>query len=85
MTGGPGGFGGPDGVGGMDDFLDPYGEGLEPELDEHEEKFLRVANCLGLYVCGDFEVTLQNACYMCDVDPDEFDEYDLAELRAMVE
>ena len=48
--GGPGGFGGPDGVGGMDDFLDPYGD-LEEELDEHEEKLMRVANCLGLFLC----------------------------------
>ena len=81
---GPNGFGQMDGPDGMYEFMDPYGD-MEAEPDEHEEKMMRVANCLGLFPCEDFAVTLQNACYMCNVNPDEFDEDDVAELRTMVE
>ena len=86
MMGGFGGFGGPGGFGGQDedwDALDPYGMDVEP--DEHEEKLMRVANCLGLFPCDDFEITLENACYMCNVDPAEFDEEDRAQLEEMIE
>lgn len=61
-----------------------YMTGLEPgmpELDEQQEKLLQVSNCMGCFEGADFETALENACYMCDVDPDELDEWDLQMLQ----
>jgi len=61
------------------DYLDEQ----MPEPDEHQALLLQVANSLGVFAGADFETAFENACYMCDADPDEFDEWDLQNLRDM--
>ncbi len=80
MGGMPGGFG-LGGYGEMDDELDPYGE----ELDEHQEMLIRIAACMPMYKCETFEDTLENACYVCNVDAESLSEEDLDFLEEMYE
>ena len=81
MGGMPGGFG----MGGyeMDDGLDPYG--MEPEMDEHQEMLIRIAACMPLYKCDTFEDTLENACYVCNIEKESLSEEDLDFLEEMYE
>ena len=64
----------------MDGYDEYYMDDMH-ELDEQQEKLLQVSNCMGCFAGADFETAFQNACYMCDVDPEEFDEWDLQELE----
>ncbi|MBQ8563230.1 MAG: hypothetical protein IJ443_05005 [Firmicutes bacterium] len=79
------GFGCPEGLGGPgymeDDGLNPYGE----ELDEHQEQLMRLAACMPMYKCGTFEDTLENVCYICNVDVESLSERDVEWLRENVE
>lgn len=83
MSGMPGGLGGFGGAGFMDDELAPYG--MEPELDEHQEQLMRLAACMPMYKCGTFEDTLENVCYVCNVDVESLSERDAEWLRENVE
>ncbi len=87
MGGMPGGFGfgGPGGFGGMDDEMDPYGAGLDEEMDEHQELLVRLSACMPMYRCDTFEDTLESVCYVCNVDRASLSEEDVDMLEEMFE
>ena len=64
------------GFGGYDDELDP---------DEHQDLLMRLAACMPLYKCDTFEDTLDNACYVCNVELESLTEEDIDWLREMTE
>ena len=83
--GGPGGFGNPGGFGGYDDGMDPYGSWYDEEPDEHQDMLMRLVACMPLYQGVTFEDTLENACYVCNVDSESLTEEDIDWLREMTE
>ena len=76
-----GGFG----FGGMDDELDPYGEGLDEEMDEHQELLTVLAACMPMYRCETFEDTLENVCYVCNIERESLSDEDVDMLEEMFE
>ena len=76
-----GGFG----FGGMDDDLDPYGEGLDEEMDEHQEQLTVLAACMPMYKCDSFEDTLESVCYVCNVERESLSDEDVDMLEEMFE
>ena len=62
-------------------MYDEYDEYFEPEIDEDQLKLMQIANAMGCFAGADFETALENACYMCDVDPEDLDEWDLQALQ----
>ena len=80
-----GGTGGFPGIDGYDDGPDSYEFVFEEELDEHREMLMRLAACMPLYQCENFEDTLENACYACNVDRESLSEEDVDWLEEMFE
>lgn len=61
--------------GGYDDPMD------DGEEDEREDMILRVAACMSMLPGDEFDQDVfENACYMANVNPDEFTEQDLEKL-----
>jgi hypothetical protein len=55
---------------------------MEPE---DQEMLIRIAACMPLYKCDTFEDTLENACYVCNVEKESLSEEDLDFLEEMYE
>lgn len=62
-------------------FDEEYIEEQMEEPDEHQLRLMQISNCLSCFAGADFETALENACYMCGVDVEEFDEWDLQDLE----
>ena len=55
------------------------------EEDEREDMILRVAACMSMLPGDEFDQDVfENACYMANVNPDEFTEQDLEKLIEML-
>ena len=58
----------------------------EEEIDEElEERLMRVAACMSMLPRDEFDEDMfENACYMANVDPEDFSEADLNKLMEMM-